>query len=392
MQNKVVSYAQNREDIILSAFFPKDYEGFYIDVGAHHPDNDTVTKFFYEKGWHGINIEPNRKMFEALERKRTRDINLNIGVADKDGTLTFREYLNGDGLSTFSKDVHEEYLDSPSSYTDAYTDHQIHVTTLKKIIAEYAPSKKIDFLKVDVEGFEFEVLNSNDWKEYRPTVLCVESNHVKRDWPKLLLHQQYELKFNDGFNDYYVDLLKPADFDYVDKAISKYTIYYQDYEQIQSLERAVETLGHEVDTLNYEIDLTRTNCQKILENTKVQIEVHTAEAARIRRFKPATVNFLRSLDNMLVARIDNLNKSKSLPSKKHYPIEVDISDMNKSELLRRARNNDIINFFAYTTPSNVDQIRILYGVTRSSYEFAKSQAKKSVKKILRAKRSIRRRK
>src|SRR4051812_9289860 len=99
---ELISYAQNREDIILNAFFKDIKDGFYIDVGANDPVHESVTKLFYLKGWRGINIEPSENLHRRLLADRPRDINLKLGVSDHDGELKFREYLLGDGLSTFS--------------------------------------------------------------------------------------------------------------------------------------------------------------------------------------------------------------------------------------------------------------------------------------------------
>src|ERR1700742_2763080 len=101
MEDRTVTYAQNREDILLDAFFRDIEQGFYVDVGASHPVVSSVTKLFYEKGWRGINIEPSHKYYKLLEEDRPEDINLNVGISDKKGTLTLREY-QGYGLSTFS--------------------------------------------------------------------------------------------------------------------------------------------------------------------------------------------------------------------------------------------------------------------------------------------------
>lgn len=74
----MISYSQNFEDVILNRFFKNTNIGFYVDVGAHDPIIDSVTKHFYDKGWSGINIEPVNLAFKKLQAERKRDINLLI--------------------------------------------------------------------------------------------------------------------------------------------------------------------------------------------------------------------------------------------------------------------------------------------------------------------------
>ena len=91
IDNYQISYSENHEDIILAGFFNKNIRGFYVDVGANHPEDKSITKLFYDMGWDGINIEPIPRLYKLFEKQRTRDINLNIGISDQPGRLTFRE-------------------------------------------------------------------------------------------------------------------------------------------------------------------------------------------------------------------------------------------------------------------------------------------------------------
>src|SRR3989338_356894 len=98
--NSFITYAQNREDLILAAFLDGVKKGFYVDIGAAHPVIDSVTKYFYERGWSGFNIEPIKRQYELFEKQRKRDINLNCGVGAEEATLVLREYVGMEGRST----------------------------------------------------------------------------------------------------------------------------------------------------------------------------------------------------------------------------------------------------------------------------------------------------
>lgn len=194
----ITTYAQYNEDIILAALLYGVDEGFYIDVGANYPIIDSVTMYFYEKGWHGINIEPLKGLFSELAKVRTNDINLNIGLGNKKGKANFREYKDLPGHSTFASDrkiAHEQ--------DHEFTDYEVEVDTLKDVLAKYRP-EHVNFIKIDVEGFEYEVVEGNDWSQFRPDVICIESNHISRDWRPILLKNSYQLFIADGLNEYYV--------------------------------------------------------------------------------------------------------------------------------------------------------------------------------------------
>src|SRR5262245_39670575 len=79
----MISYAQNHEDVLLRRAFADQKEGFYVDIGANHPVNLSITKHFYDSGWSGVNIEPLPCIFELLQSGRPRDINLNMGISNK---------------------------------------------------------------------------------------------------------------------------------------------------------------------------------------------------------------------------------------------------------------------------------------------------------------------
>lgn len=192
-----ITYAQYNEDIILLALLPGINNGFYVDVGANYPVIDSVTKLFYDKGWRGINIEPIPSLYRQLARLRPKDINLPIGVSDKKGELEFFENVNIPGHSSFSRSDAEQ-ADARNIAT-----YKVKISPLRDIFATHRV-ETIHFLKIDVEGLEEAVIKGNDWKKYRPYIICIEANHRTTLWQDILLKNNYKLFINDGLNEYYV--------------------------------------------------------------------------------------------------------------------------------------------------------------------------------------------
>jgi FkbM family methyltransferase len=198
-----ITYSQNREDLILAGILRNVAVGFYVDVGANHAEFFSVTKLFYDKGWSGINIEPNESLHAELSAQRPRDVNVRAGISSQSGSLTFRSYLL-DGLSTFSSDLKGVYECLGWS---GYHDSIVEVVTLSEVLRSHRPSGEIHFLKIDVEGLEMEVLLGNAWNLYRPWILCIEQtvHQSRRDAVSAFLAtSDYTKVFCDGINDYFV--------------------------------------------------------------------------------------------------------------------------------------------------------------------------------------------
>ncbi len=194
----ITTYSQYNEDIILSALLKDVKKGFYIDVGANYPTIDSVTESFYERGWRGINIEPVESLYKQLAQARPRDINLHCGLGDKSGIATLREFIDVPGHSTFDaaqKDAHAK--------ASRFIDYTVPIRTLREIL-ESQKIKHIHFIKIDVEGFEYQVVAGNDWGKFRPEVVCIEANHRSRDWRPILAKHAYKLFIADGLNEYYI--------------------------------------------------------------------------------------------------------------------------------------------------------------------------------------------
>ena len=143
----------------------------YIDIGAHHPEDLSNTALFYHNGSRGVNIEPDPVLFKAFPKERRFDINLNIGISDEAAELDFY-VMSYRALNTFSKTAAEQ-AEKEGHCIDSVI--KLPVDTLPHIITKYCKGRFPDLLTLDVEGLDYEILNTIDYKQDCPTVICVET-------------------------------------------------------------------------------------------------------------------------------------------------------------------------------------------------------------------------
>jgi FkbM family methyltransferase len=163
------SYSQEGEDLVLKRIFPSKLDGFYVDVGAHHPRRFSNTYLFYMRGWRGINIDATPGSMSEFKKERPRDVNIECAISDKEEQIDF--YLFEEkALNTFSKDLSDSYV---AGGYKLQARQQLTTRRLDSILEQFV-NQQIDFMSIDVEGFEMQVLLSNDWTKYRPKVLVLE--------------------------------------------------------------------------------------------------------------------------------------------------------------------------------------------------------------------------
>jgi FkbM family methyltransferase len=194
----MVSYAQDAEDVMLQRAFPRDYRGFYVDVGANDPVRFSVMKHFYDQGWSGINVEPVPSVWGRLRDQRPRDVNLNTALSDRMGRCIFYEVTSETTWSTLSAQLAEAYRGRGLEVCP----REVPITTLAQVCEEYADTP-IDVLKIDVEGNELEVITGGDWVRWRPRVVLAEKNNAE-SWEPILLAHGYLLAVATEINRYYV--------------------------------------------------------------------------------------------------------------------------------------------------------------------------------------------
>ena len=194
------SYSQKKEDLVLDRLTGRKKSGFYVDIGAYDPGWFSNTLRFYKRGWRGINIEPDTTHWMRFQDQRPRDTNLNLGAGTKRGNMTFYR-MDPPTLSTFSKERAEESAKEGFTIEAAIP---VSILPLKDIFSRHARGKIIDFLSLDVEGMEMDVLRSNNWRTFRPRFLCIEMSSGRQQTLMVYLEKLgYAFVSDNGLNAFF---------------------------------------------------------------------------------------------------------------------------------------------------------------------------------------------
>lgn len=195
---ETVCYGQYAEDLILSKIFAGKEKGFYVDVGAHHPFRFSNTFLFYKLGWRGVNIDPLPGVKQLFDKYRPGDLNIEIGVDINANKVSYYMF-NHPAYNTFSKEIADLRVKNNLEIQDI---KQLNVKPLSEILEECLnPSQEIDFMNIDVEGFDLKVLKSNDWEKFKPKVLVYEELSTY-EYEKLLESPIYIFLIELGYSFY----------------------------------------------------------------------------------------------------------------------------------------------------------------------------------------------
>jgi FkbM family methyltransferase len=225
-------HSQLYEDYILSYIFKDKTSGLFVDVGTNYPDQSNSTHYFSIRGWKGINIEPNKKLFQLITKSRPNDINLNLAVSNEKGKASFYIVTDANEVSSLDSSVQDLFKDKNVVVEEVEVDTLTNIFDNNKIGVN-----DIDFIKIDVENKEKEVLEGLDLKKFRPKVLVLETvspsnfySHVS--FEDMIIEQGYLFGMTDDLNRYYYRKESP-EFKLLFKKINKCT-------RIDKLRRNVE--------------------------------------------------------------------------------------------------------------------------------------------------------
>lgn len=320
-----VTYAQNFEDVMLWRALGNVEHGFYVDVGAQHPVNDSVSLAFYERGWRGVHIEPIESYARLLREHRPDETVLEIALSNRDGLREIFE-IPGTGLSTFSKDLadrHRQQLDCD------LTGHCVPTMTLNAALGDFC-AREVHWLKIDVEGAEREVIEGWDASRLRPWIVVVEStlpNSQTEDhaaWDPLVRSRGYRYCYFDGLNRYYV-ADEHRDLEAAFRAPPNVFDQFIPYGQIKAMEES-ERMRVQCERLKAE--LSEAQRQAILANERVQ-EVETLATSVIASSREAEARHIAAMAKIHgaaetadhaqpVVRLDDLRNSYRIVSQDDF--------------------------------------------------------------------------
>lgn len=207
--------SQFGEDIFIINLFEKDFKGKFLDVGCYHPTRHNNTYLMYKKGWSGINIDLNPLTIELFNFMRPKDININIGISDSESKkkLYFIDELNTQNT------LYENQLNFLKKHHNIKDNEIIEKNIKTKKLTTILDELKfyyIDFMNLDIEGYELDVIKSINFQKITIKYLCIE----------MIEHNKKSLQNNNEIKDILIqnnyELIKNFDYNYIYKKNSSY--------------------------------------------------------------------------------------------------------------------------------------------------------------------------
>jgi FkbM family methyltransferase len=207
-RNDRTSYSQFGEDKVLRSLLPIRC-GRYVDIGAGDPRRNSNSYYFYRRGWRGVLVEANPEVVHDLKKYRRRDkvVNAVVSAANESGSKKIWIFDTSE-LSTADESRAQNLQAEGHKLSSVLELPQITISNLiSGIDGEF-----VDLLTIDIEGLDYEVLSSNDWTKFRPSVVCVETQvTTSSDIQSLLLSVGYQFVAQQGMSAIFADNEVPED-------------------------------------------------------------------------------------------------------------------------------------------------------------------------------------
>jgi FkbM family methyltransferase len=212
VEHLTISWAEQWEDVRLWRVLRDRSPGFYVDVGAMDPSEDSVTRAFYDRGWSGLNVEANPFYVKRLIDARPRDRIEGVAAGRERGTATLHVVRSAEGGETGLTTLEDEVAAGHAGEGSEVVEIEVDVVPLSELLEgeEGAEPGRFHFLKVDVEGHEAEVLAGADLRRFHPLVVSIEARAPRRavdtylESETILVDAGYVFAADDGLNRWYV--------------------------------------------------------------------------------------------------------------------------------------------------------------------------------------------
>ncbi len=170
-------YSQLGEDAVLAYIFPKEYKGFYVDIGAYHPLSISNTALLHQRGWRGVNVDVSEQSIREFNKTRPHDTNINRAVSNKAETVTLFKFA--EGLSPYNTIFADSAANNPGRPT---SENRVETIDINTLLADNLPkSGQFDLLNLDTEGMDESLILRIDFDKFKPMVICVEFPVVNFD-------------------------------------------------------------------------------------------------------------------------------------------------------------------------------------------------------------------
>jgi len=205
-----VGYSQEGEDLVLNRYFeayPRlGAARIYVEIGAHHPIRFSNTYFFYKRGWRGLTVEPNPAMERIFRWLRPMDTHVTAAIGLVKETADYFQFSDP-AFNTLTRKLADMRVEEGFSIEAI---GKVQVLPLRELLSRHSPGE-ISFLSIDVEGYDLQVLQSNDWSSYRPKLVVVENLESKllevddNQIHRYMTEQSYELVSRLFHSAFYLD-------------------------------------------------------------------------------------------------------------------------------------------------------------------------------------------
>ena len=195
-KNYFPSYGATGEDVLINKIFKSKIDGYFVDVGALHPVNGSLTYNLSKKGWKGLNIDLLKDNLILFNFFRKKDKNINLAISKNKGLINAYIFERGSGVNTTNRKWADKWQ---KKIGKNYSILKIKKDSLNNVISSHEIHKEFELLNIDVEGHEIEVLKGINFKNIRPKIITIEIHVEKTEQIfktkiyKLLKKNNYEL-------------------------------------------------------------------------------------------------------------------------------------------------------------------------------------------------------